>query len=417
MNGRKIAPVWILALPWLTFGMVSGFVLVTLPNVLGAQGIPGARLGVAVAVIGSPMFWNFIFAPLLDVRFNRRTYALVFGILGVAATAFTVLHMHQLVVVEIVMLIGFLSVCMYQSAVGGWVGSLIGENQDSKLGAWSTVYNLSGGGIGTMVSGYAIEHWNITTAATLCFAVFLAPLLAFIWIPSVPVGTVRLGENFSRFVREIGALIRRPQVLMALAMFILPSASFALTNVLSGWSGDFRASELFVSLIGGGGIIAGGIIGSLLVPILARRIPLRALYLSIGLVGASFTLCMLMLPRTEAVFGLVFLGENTMQSAAIAAAAAITFEVIGTGNPLAATTYALLIAAGNLPIDYMAAVDARGYAWHGISGALLTDALLSAGACLLLVLLFRRRLLAQPQRGAAQVGDLSRGTSSTCSSV
>ncbi len=401
MNARKTPPVWILALPWLSFGMVSGFVLVTLPNLLGAQGIPGARVALAVAVIGSPMFWNFIFAPLLDVRFNRRTYALVFGIISVAATAYTLLHLRQLAVVESTMLIGFLSVCMYQSAVGGWVGSLIAEGQDSTLGAWSTVYNLGGGGIGTMLSGYAVEHWGTTAAAALCFAVFLAPLLSFFLIPARQTGAVRMGENFGRFVREIGVLIRRPGVLMALAMFILPSASFALTNVLSGWSGDFRASEGFVSLIGGGGIIAGGIIGSLLVPLLARRIPLRALYLCIGLVGAAFTLSMLLLPRTEAVFGLVFLGENTMQSAAIAASAAITFEVIGSGNPLAATTYALLIAAGNLPIDYMAAVDARGYAWNGVGGAFLTDALLSAGACILLVLLFRRKLLAHPQRAAA----------------
>lgn len=54
----------------------------------------------------------------------------------------------------------------------------------------------------------------------------------------------------------------------------------------------------------------------------------------------------------------------------------------------------------NLPIDYMEVADARGYDWHGLTGAFLTDALISAAACILLALALRRQLF--PAGAAAE---------------
>lgn len=113
--------------------MVIGFVIVTLPQMLAVQGVRGGRIAVAVAIIMSPVFWNFVLAPLLDIRFRRRTYALAFGALAVSATAFTVAHHESLAAVEAVMIGGALADCMFVSAVGGWVGSLIGKGEDSRL--------------------------------------------------------------------------------------------------------------------------------------------------------------------------------------------------------------------------------------------------------------------------------------------
>lgn len=397
MTAPRVPAVWILSVPFLTFGMMVGFVIVTLPQILVAQGVPGGRIAIAVAIIISPIFWNFVLAPFLDVRFRRRTYALVFGALAVAAAAFTVIRPAPLAEVEAVMVAGFLGLCMYQSAIGGWVGSLINKAQGSHLGASSTVYNIGGNGIGVLISGYATERLPQALAAAVISIAFLAPLLVFFMIPAPPPGKVLANENFSRFVGEIVSLLKRREVLIALALFMLPSASFALTNALGGWSGNFHASASLVSLIGGGGLVLGGVVGCSTVPLMARKLPLRPLYLSIGFVGAALTLTLLLLPRVPATYGLAFVVENTMQSAAFAAGLAIIFEIIGPGNPLAATTFALLSAAMSLPTDYMEIVDARGYDWHGITGAFLADSLVSGSACVLLaVVLYWKRLPAQP---------------------
>lgn len=379
--------------------MVGGFVVVTLPQMLVAQGIPGDRAAICVAVIFSPVFWSFVLAPILDVRFRRQTYALVFGAAGIAAIAVTVVHHASLGEVETVMLVGFLCSCLFQSACGGWAGSLIGKGHDSVLGAWSGMFSVGGSGVGVLVSGYAVQYFSRTAAAGIICAAFLAPLAVFPLIPAPPPAKVLASTTFSRFAREVISLLRNREVLVALPMFALPSASFALTNTLGAWSDSFHAAPSLVSLISGGGIILGSITGCALVPTLARRVALRPLYLSIGLVGAAFTLGLLLAPRGSATFGLAFVGENFFQSAAAATGLAIIFDVIGPGNPLAATTFALLCAALTLPVDYMEFVDARGYRWDGITGAFLADALISGSACTLLAIVFRRRLFRRRHTG------------------
>jgi PAT family beta-lactamase induction signal transducer AmpG len=391
---RRIPPVWILSLPTLAFGMVMGFVIVTLPQMLAAQGVSGGRIAIAVAIITSPAFWSFLLAPVLDLRFRRRTYAIAFGLLASAATAVAVRHHSSAAEVEAVMFVGVLCAMLFTSATGGWTGSLIEKAQDSRLGAWVTVFNIGGGGAGILISGYVTQHFSPAAAAAFLFALLLAPMLVFPLIPAPPPDRTLARESFGRFIREITSLFRRTEVLVPLALFTLPSASFALTNVLGGWGKDFHAAPALVSVVGGVGNIAAGIIGCSLVPLIARKLPLRPLYLSIGLIGAVFTLSLLLMPHASWTYALAFMGENVFQSAAIATALAIAFEVIGPGNPLAATILSLLTAASNLPIVYMEVVDAHGYDWHGVNGAFLTDALVSGAACLLLAFLLHRRLFA-----------------------
>jgi MFS transporter, PAT family, beta-lactamase induction signal transducer AmpG len=390
VNTQRIPPVWILSLPFIMTGLLGGFAFVTLPQMLARQGVPGGEIAVAVAICTSPSFWAFLLAPFLDVRFRRRTYVLVFGALAVVATAFTVVYHASLVAVETVMLLSILALNLCQAAMGGWLGSLVEKGQDSRLGAWYTIYAIGGAGIGVLISGWATQKLPPAQAAAIVLVTFLLPLLVCFAIPAPPPSQLLASENFSRFAREILLLLKRREVLVALAMLALPSASFSLTNVLGGWSENFRAPPSLVSIIGGGGIIVGGILGSLMVPLLARKLPLRPLYLSIGLVGAAFTLSLLLAPRVPTTFGFAFLGEYIFQSAAVATALAITFEVIGPDNPLAATTFALLGAAMNFPIDYMDVVDAHGYNWHGITGAFIVDALVSGLTCVLLAIVLRR---------------------------
>ena len=133
---------------------------------------------------------------------------------------------------------------------------------------------------------------------------------------------------------------------------------------------------------------------------------MRPVYLGIGIVGAVFTLSLLLLPRVPWSFGVAIAGENLFQALAFSASNAITFEVIGPDNPFAATLFTLLVSAANLPITYMQYLDGRGYNRGGLPGSFITDAGLSVGACALLSwVLFRwgttRRLAVAPVSDSA----------------
>lgn len=129
---------------------------------------------------------------------------------------------------------------------------------------------------------------------------------------------------------------------------------------------------------------AAGVLGSLLFPVLAKRLALRWLYLGIGVVGSVFTLSLMLLPRTPGSYALAFVGENVFQALAFTGIFAIAFEVIGQNNPLAATTFGLLNSAAILPLVYMQVVDGRAYAAAGVNGSYAADAGLGVAACLLL---------------------------------
>jgi len=115
------------------------------------------------------------------------------------------------------------------------------------------------------------------------------------------------------------------------------------------------------------GVTVAGIVGSFLLPGLARRLPLRPLYLWIGVAGSIMTLVLILLSRTAPTFALAMLAENAFQSLAIACSTAIYFETSGQNNPLAATNFALLSLLTTFPISYMV-VDGWGYGLGRVKG-------------------------------------------------
>ena len=86
-------------------------------------------------------------------------------------------------------------------------------------------------------------------------------------------------------------------------------------------------------------------------------------------------------------FGVAMLGENVFQSAAFSVANFIILRTIGHDNPLAATQFGLLNAAGALPLSYMQYIDGQAYGLGGVNGSYLADSLISGLACAILALL------------------------------
>lgn len=400
LHGRT-APVWLMGLTNATFGMYGGLVSISLPEILAEQHVPEARIAIITATAMSPAFWAFLLCPLLDVRFTRRTYALASSTLASVSLFFALLYLHHLRLLELFYTLGFTGACVTQNALGGWLSTAIRRHDESRLSAWFNVANISAGGVIATVTLTLTHRLPLPLAAAVLSLALLLPLAIYPLIPVTPPDARLARESFSAFFRDIFALLKRREVLLALVLFLSPAGSFALTNLLGGLSHDFHASPRLLAIAGGVGVAVAGIFGSLIFPALARRMSLRPLYLAIGIVGACFTLSLLLLPRNPAVFTLAFIGENVFQALAITGSFAIAFETIGQNNPLAATTFSVLGAASNLPIDYMQLIDGHAYSWHGVASSFLADALLGLLACTLLALLLR--LVHRPQPSLSQL--------------
>ena len=234
----------------------------------------------------------------------------------------------------------------------------------------------------------------------------LAPLSLFYFVPHEPAPTLSFRDSFGPVTRNLGRIMRDRHIWRMMALFAVPCATFSLTNTLSGVGRDFHASETFVGLIGGVGTTLGGVFGALMAPVFVKRFPPLALYIGIGLLGSLFTLSLLIPARTPFLFALAMVGENVFQSAAFALIYALILRSIGRNNPIASTQFALINAAGIVPIVYMPILDGLGYDRGGLAGNLMVDAGLSLVACILMTLLFTKPWKETAREQAATVPEL-----------
>lgn len=72
----------------------------------------------------------------------------------------------------------------------------------------------------------------IEIAAALLGAIVLLPTAIFLVMPAPGPDRRLAAERFMQFNREVLALLRRREVLIALLLFVTPCSSFALTNIL-----------------------------------------------------------------------------------------------------------------------------------------------------------------------------------------
>jgi PAT family beta-lactamase induction signal transducer AmpG len=387
------------------FGMYGGILVISVPELLNARHVAEATISAMTAVTISPGMWSIVASPMLDVRFSRRWYSTVTAVVAAVLLSLGLLCLNEVVLAGILLVTGFFAANLYQAALGGWLSSIIAPEERNTLSVWVTIANISGGGAMAVVAGEVMQRYSAVTAVVALGAVLLVPIAVFPWMPAPGPDRRLASESFRQFFAEVIGVVRRRQVLLAIAMFVAPASSFALVNLLAGLGSDFHASAHFVGAVGGAGVLFAGIAGCLIFPFIDRLLPLRYLYLAIGVVGALFTLALLLLPRTPLTFAAALIGENVFQSAAITTSIAIAFATIGHRNPLAATTFSVIVSVLNIPNTYMVIVDGWGYVWRGVEGSLLVDAGLSLAACGFLTLLLG--YLSMRQRAAAQVAVVS----------
>ena len=384
---RPLPPVWLMGMGFLPLGASGSIFLITVPQLLAANHVPEAQIASVTAVALLPGFISFLLGPLLDWRFSRRAYAVAFAILGALCIFGALIFIRNLQLLSVMLFVGNTGISLCVSAVGGWFGNLTRTEDKGALGAWFTVSNLGAGGVVATIAIYLLRDLPYAVgAALLCLTIVMILPLYFL-TPCPPADDRLASESFRDFTRDVLALLKRSTVLWALLIFLMPSASFALTNTLGGLGHDFSTSEKMVGLIGGVGVAVAGVVGSLIVPELAKRIAVRPLYLLVGGFGAAFTLSLMLFHKTPFTFGVAMLGENAFQAMAFSVANALTLRTIGHDNPLAATQFALLTGATNLPLSYMQVIDGHAYGWNGVNGSYTADALISGAACLVLGLL------------------------------
>jgi MFS transporter, PAT family, beta-lactamase induction signal transducer AmpG len=389
-RARRAPSAWALGLATMCNGSLSGVLIITIPQLLAARGVPELQIASITGLSLVPGIFNFLAAPILDVGFSRRTYATILAIGLAALTALSLNLLSNVAVLTAVMFVANVFYYLYTPAVAGWFGQLVVREDEPVLGAWMSAAMVAGFGASSAAAILLLRDLPYEAGVAVICLISLAPLGLFFFVPHEPTPTLSFRDSFGPVTRNVVRIVRDRHILRMMALFALPCATFSLTNTLSGVGGDFHASEAFVGLIGGLGATLGGVFGALIAPSLARRFPPLALYIGIGVLGALFTLSLLVPPPSPAVFAVAMVGENVLQSAAFALIYALVLLSIGKNNPIASTQFALINAASIIPIVYMPMLDGLGYDKGGLAGNLMVDAGLSLVGCVVMALLFAK---------------------------
>lgn len=382
---RRIAPAWLTGISLASFGFYGGLVAIAIPELLAARHVPAERIAALTAMLLIPGAGSFLLAPMLDVKFSRRSWAFGCAVVGALALVFAFLHLDSIYVLEASVLLGYTAINLYQAACGGWFASVVPTAEQSTLSVFINVANIGAGGLMATLVTELLHAVPLQLAAGIFGALILLPTAIFPFIPAPGPDRMLARDSYRSVFRAIVKMLKRREVLLLLLLFALPSASFTLTNLVAGYGAAFHASERETSVLAGAGVAIAGVLAALLGGPACTRLPLRRLYLGTGVVGGFFTLALLLLPHTPAVFGVVMLGENAFQAFAFTVSTALTLRTVGHNNPVAATEYGFLICAVNVPLIYMEFIDAHGYARSGLRGAFMTDGLISIAVCVALL--------------------------------
>jgi MFS transporter, PAT family, beta-lactamase induction signal transducer AmpG len=387
---RPVPPIWLMGLSNTTLGLANGIIFLFVPQLMASAHVPEPRIAAITAVAATAGFWFVFFAPILDVRFSRRWYATTLALLSGAAAATAVIGLNHLLILQIALVISCAAAQLSSSALGGWLSTVTPNEQKNVLSKWMNIALFFGMGLTAATGAEFVRRLPVIPAATLVGAIVFLPATIFLLIPAPGPDRRLASESFLQFNREVISLFRRREVVIVLLLFLSPCSTFALTNLLAGLGADFHASARAVSLSGGVGTFIPGLLGCSLFPVIARLLRLRTFYFANGIVGCLLTLSLVFLPHTTFTFALVLFGEFLFQAVSYAIQLGIVFEAIGPDNPLAATIFAFLGAATNIPMAYLTFIDGRAYAALGIRGMLFTDAGIGILACTVAAILFAK---------------------------
>ncbi len=387
---RRQLPPWAMGLAIAPLGFYYGFISTGMPILLSAKGVSVDQISKVSFVGFSPTFWAFLLCPILDVRFSKRAYALVFAAISAVCLGICTLLTGNLTVFTIVLTTGCVAAVMFGNAHAGWMPDVIRDKHYSQVGGTSNIANLGAAGAFAALAVAVVRTVPAPIAAWLLAALVLAPTIMLFFIPLPAKPTRSVADVFGSFFSDLYRVCKTRNCLLGLICFLSPTACFALTNLFSTLGRDFHASEWWVTALNGPLVAAVCSLGCLAGIWICSRFPRRTVYVVAGFGGATAALAMIWMPHTLVFFAIGVLGYNFFQGINYTAFTAFEFEIVGPGNPLAATQIALLTAASNAPISYMTRVDGHFYGRHGLSGMLAVDAVSSILVGTILLLAFRK---------------------------
>jgi len=368
------------------FGLVTGFISVTLGYLLGSAGVKAEGVAALVAVSFIPQTWKFLWAPVADLTLTRkRWYALsaVLSAVGLATLGAIPPVGASLPLLSAVAFAASLATTFLAMSVESLMAYGTEDAERGRAGGWFQAGNLGGFGIGGGAALWIAEHlpqpWLPgVTLGVVCLVCCTA--LAFIEEPQKFERPASIRGSVAQVLRDLWSVVRSRRGFLALLICFLPIGTGAATNLWAAIAADWRASANTVALVSGalGGVASAA--GCLVGGYWCDRMDRKKAYWVFGLAQAACAIAMALSPRTELMYIAYVMLYAFISGLTYAAFSAVVLEAMGLGA--AATKYNLFASLSNMPIAYMTLRDGWAHTSWGTGTMLWTEAATGMAAIL-----------------------------------
>jgi len=359
------------------FGVLSGFLTVTVISLLAQHGVTLEQSAVVGGAAMIPNVFKFVWAPIVDTTLTQKRWYMIGAVgtaLGVLAMGAMPMNASSLTALTWINFLGNVASSVLGMATQSLMAYDVPDDEKGRAGGWFQAGNLGGGGIGGGLALFVAQRVHpdwLPGAGIAALCMLCAVALRFVEEPRVQRTRDVLG-NLASVGRDLWHMARARMGLVALVLCILPIGSGAASNLWSNVALEWKASQDTVALWTG--LIAGVVMmfGSLAGGWVCDHMNRKAAYAVYGVLQAMSAVAMGFLPHTERMF----IVNTTIYAFATgltyAGFTAFVLEAMGTGA--AATKFSVFASLSNFPIWYMMLLDGHvGNIWHG-SVMLYTEA-------------------------------------------
>ena len=375
----------------LPFGIVAGYVGVSLEELLSNVGVSSEAIAALVAASLFPHTIKFLWAPLVDTTFSLKKWYLASCILtsvGIFAMGVLPIAASSIPLLTLIGILANVAASFLGIVTNGLAAYDTPSEMKGRVGGYSQAGNLGGAGIGGGIGLWLALHlpklW-MSSAIVAASSMLCALALIFIKEQTVTVRAEKAVKTIQNLLKDIWATVKVRIGFLALFLCFLPLGTGAAGGLWAAVASDWKASPDTVAFVTGimGGIITA--VGCLIGGWICDRMNRQLAYLLFGLVSAVSAVAMAYSPHTELMYIIWTSVYAFIIGFCYAAFSAFVFEAIGKGA--AATKFTVYACLSNIPILYMTIVDGWAHTHYGPTGMLNVEAALGIiGVVLFLVL-------------------------------
>jgi MFS family permease len=376
----------ILSLP---YGILSAVATNFMPVVLRDAKVLVGDIGWFSVITWTPMYAQFLYAPLVDALPYRRSWfvsAVLLGTVSVICALWLPLPKYK-VAFLICTFAALLAATITGICNGGLMAILVEPNEKAKTSGWYSAGILGGMALATwlLLSGFGkISLWSLSACVGL---LLLGPALFVAFLPksTKEENHQQKQKNAKETFRNLWKTIRSHLGWSGLLLCGTPMGTVALTaGGFATIAEDFQASHRMIAFVNGAINALVVAAGSILAGYIPRKIDRRKLYVLVGILTIGVDVAMALSPVGPSTYATWVIVSFFIAGLAASFFYTIVLDTITHAGGAVSTYYTLFTSASNFAIAYTTLINARLYERYktpfssdGPRALLLSDALLN----------------------------------------